>query len=134
MSDYETLLKRAQQKISLTSRSERFQMPEAVTSVQGNVTVIVNFSELVRTLRREPKHLMKFLLRELAVPGEVQGARASFQGRFTAEQIAGKLEKYANEYVFCACGKPDTELIKEGNVTRLKCQACGTKRVVRDLG
>lgn len=134
MQDYETLLKRAQQKIARTGVRERFEIPEPSVSVQGNTTMITNFSELAKTLRREPKHLMKFFTRELAVPGELQGSRASFLGKFTADQIKTKLERYANEFVFCACGKPDTELVREDNLTRLKCQACGIKRVVKELG
>ena len=133
MQDYESLLKRAEQKISKTKTTERFQMPDAIVTTQGNTTTITNFSDLARTLRREPKHMMKFFTRELAVPGEVQGSRASFQGKFSAEQIKGKLQKYADEFVFCACGKPDTELVREEHLLRLKCQACGVKRVVRDL-
>ncbi|QQG39474.1 MAG: translation initiation factor IF-2 subunit beta [Candidatus Aenigmatarchaeota archaeon] len=134
MQDYETLLKRAEQKIARASAHERFEMPDAVVSNQGNMTVVVNFAELARTLRREAKHLMKYLTREMAVPGDMQGARASFQGKFSKDQLQAKLQKYANEFVFCACGKPDTEFVREDRLLKLKCQACGVKRVIRDIG
>ncbi|MBI4017407.1 MAG: translation initiation factor IF-2 subunit beta [Candidatus Aenigmarchaeota archaeon] len=134
MQDYETLLKRAEQKINRADVRERFEMPIAIVSVQGNSTTIANFAELARTLRREPRHVLKFLTRELAVPGELQGNRATFQGKFTPEQLRMKLERYANEYVFCSCGKPDTDLVREDHLLRLKCQVCGTKRVVKEIG
>ena len=67
--EYENLLKQAYSNITeKTESSERFVVPEAKAYVEGKTTVLENFSEIVSKVRRDPDHLMKFLLGELVFP------------------------------------------------------------------
>ncbi len=133
--NYEELLKRAEKKISSElATQERFKVPEARILIQGNNTIIVNFSEITNTLSRDPKHFLKFLSKQLAAPGSISGTRAIFLGKFSKEQINSKIELYLKNYVFCpACGKPDTKLIEEEGILKMKCEACGSKRFVKKV-
>lgn len=133
--DYESLLEKAQKSINREQKTgDRFKMPASDVTSQGSSTILNNFTEIVKTFRREPAHFMKFLLRELAVPGELQGNRLTLQGRFTKEQIDKKLEIYAAGFVICpTCGKPDTRLITEDNLAKVTCDACKAKHVVKSL-
>ena len=133
--DYEDLLNKAYEKLPETVKtSERFEVPEVETIVQGNQTLIKNFSQIFQTLRRDPKHLLKFLTKELATPADFDGNRAILQSRIPRNLIQKKLETYVKDYVLCKeCGKPDTKLIKEDRISFLKCEACGAKASVKSI-
>lgn len=111
---------------------ERFEIPKVVGHIQGNKTVISNFSQIASTLMREPSHLLKFILKELATPGELQGNLLIIGTKVSASRINDKIKEYAESYVVCPdCGKPDTKIFREGNVMFLKCQACGAKQHIK---
>ena len=133
--DYETLLNKAYEKLPKVEESkERFSIPVAETFIQGNQTIIKNFSQITETLRREPSHVLKFLARELATPAGLSGNRAIFQSKISQKLIQQKIEAYFNEYVLCKeCKKPDTKLIKEDRITFLKCEVCGAKSAVKAI-
>ena len=117
-----------------TGSGERFEMPRAQVLISGSRTSILNFGEIASTLRRDPKHIMKFLLKELATKGEIEGAKANFQGVFSDYVIKTKLESYVKVYVLCPeCGKPDTKIIREDRQFFVKCEACGARHPVSRL-
>jgi len=46
--------------------------------------------------------------------------------------IKFSINQNSKEFVVCKeCGKPDTELIKQGRITLIKCLACGAKHPLR---
>ena len=111
---------------------ERFEIPKVIGHIQGNRTVIGNFYQIADTLRREPAHLVKYILKELATPGELTKTALIIGTKISASRINEKIRQYAYEYVLCSeCGKPDTQIIKEGSVPFLKCTACGAKHALK---
>jgi len=111
---------------------ERFVIPKIKGHVEGNKTILSNFNQIITTLRRPKEHVIKFLLKELAAPGELRPSGLIIGRKVPSQQINEKIKKYADIYVICnECGKPDTKLIKETNINYLVCQACGNKQVVR---
>ena len=130
--DYEKLLDRGLKKVPKeTGSGERFEIPKAQVFISGSRTTILNLGELSSSLRRESAHIMKFLLKELATKGEIEGQKASFQGVFPSRVINSKLESYVKMYVLCPeCGKPDTKIMKNDRQLFVKCEACGAKHPV----
>jgi len=130
---YEALLDKAYENITETSGDEgRFTVPRAKVFVEGKTTVLENFGDIASVLRRDVDHFMKFLLGELGTSGKIDGNRAVFNGKFEIEQIRALVEKYTQDYVICSeCGKPDTKLVKDGRITLLRCDACGSHRPIR---
>lgn len=130
--NYEELLKRAESKIpKKISQKERFEIPLVKGHIEGTKTIIKNFFQIASALHRDPQHLLKYLLRELAAPGNIDGQRLVLGKKISSGVINEKIEKYANEFVICKdCKKPDTQLIKEGRVLLLKCTACGAKHPI----
>ena len=112
---------------------ERFEIPKVVGHIQGNRTILTNFIQIASTLRRDAEHLLKFVLKELATPGEIKKSGALILGtKVPASRINEKIRQYANEFVLCfECGKPDTQIVKEGDLTYMKCTACGAKNIVK---
>src|SRR5665811_2220719 len=114
--------------------TERFSIPVPRVFIEGRMTVFENFGEIIDVLNRNPEHLLKFLLRELATAGKVEGGRVIFQGRFSQEMIAAIIEDYVAEYVTCSeCNRPDTHLTKSDRTVMLKCDACGAHRPISCL-
>lgn len=130
---YDELLKRAREKLPEASlKSERFEIPRVRGHVQGNKTVITNFSEICSAFMREPQHLLKYLQRELATPASIDGPRLILGRKLSSSLINTKIEQYANNFVLCPeCKRPDTQLKKEGSVLIIKCTACGAKHPVK---
>ncbi len=112
---------------------ERFEIPKVLGHIQGNRTIITNFMQIASSLRREVEHLLKFVLKELATPGEIKKSGALILGtKVPASRMNEKIRQYAHEFVLCfECGKPDTKIEKEDGITYLKCTACGAKNVVK---
>ena len=129
--EYDKLLEEAYGKVKKTECSGRFEILKAEGHHEGTRTVISNFQQIVRCLRRKPEHLSKFLFKELATSGYVEGDRLIFDRKMPSQRINDKIEQYANNYVLCnKCKKPDTELIEEGGKKFVRCLACGNKRAV----
>lgn len=133
MDSYEQLLEKAYLQVKVvTTSSERFEIPKAQGAVTGNNTFITNFAQIADYLRRPQEHLAKFLLKELAVSGRIEGQRLVLKTKLNSAKVNEKIEKYAKEFVICpVCGKPDTEIISEKGIKFKHCLACGAKSPIK---
>ena len=114
--------------------SERFEIPRVTGHIQGNKTILSNFNTIANTLNRPPEHILKYLFKELATPGTYRNNVLILGTKVPAARINEKIRKYATEFVLCPdCGKPDTKIMKEGEITYLRCQACGSKHTVKSI-
>ncbi|HVO77342.1 MAG TPA: translation initiation factor IF-2 subunit beta [Methanomassiliicoccales archaeon] len=130
--DYLSLLERAKEKLPETiEKHERFTVPEPDIFQEGKTTVIRNFGDIVDALRREPEHLVQYLLRELGTPGHVEGRRLILKAKLAPQQVTDRIMSYTETFVLCSeCGRPDTHINKEGRILILECEACGAHRPV----
>lgn len=128
--EYEELLKRVREDLPTDlDKGERFEMPVAKSFIEGNRTMLNNIGQIANYLNRDVQHLMKFLAKELATSGNIEGNRAVFVGKFKNYVINEKIVLYVNTYVKCReCGSPDTHFEKDGRVLIMKCMACQAKR------
>ncbi|MFH1440020.1 MAG: translation initiation factor IF-2 subunit beta [Candidatus Woesearchaeota archaeon] len=131
--EYNKLLETAYEKLPETQDvRSRFEIPKVVGHIQGNRTIISNFHQIASTLNRPVEHIFKYILKELAAPGDLKKNGIIIGTKIPAGRINEKIEKYAEEYVVCnECGKPDTKLIKEGSYLFKRCLACGAKHCVK---
>ncbi|MCQ2056531.1 MAG: translation initiation factor IF-2 subunit beta [archaeon] len=130
--DYYSLLDRAREKLpEIVESHERFVIPELDVFQEGKITVIRNFIDITDILRRDPEHVLQFLLKELGTPGNLEGRRVVFKSKISQSHIADKIQAYTDTFVICSeCGRPDTKMTKEGRVLVLECEACGAHRPV----
>jgi len=132
--DYEKLLGEAYESIKPTEFCDRFEVKKVEGRHEGTKTIITNFSHIAVCLRRSPEHIVKFLSKELASPGVIDGERLVLNRKLASSIVNEKIGKYVDTFVKCEkCGKPDTEIVSEGGKSYVKCMACGTKKVVYDL-
>ncbi|HII74789.1 MULTISPECIES: translation initiation factor IF-2 subunit beta [Sulfolobaceae] len=110
-------------------------LPNLIILSIGNNTIIKNFSEYCDRIRREDKLCAKFILKELAAPGNVdENGQLVIQGKFSSASINKIMERFIKTYVQCStCKSLDTVLIKEKKAWYISCLACGAKTPVKPL-
>ena len=133
MESYEALLNEAYEKVKqVKGTRERFEIPKIEGRIEGKKTILTNFIQISSHLRRPVEHFLKFLLKELATPGQLEGDRLILNNKIPSAKINQKIEEYTNEFVLCKeCKKPDTQIIKEDRLSFLHCLACGAKHSIR---
>lgn len=129
--DYKKLLERAKKDMPIEVQGrERFEIPSVKGHVQGTKTIIINIQQIANHIHRPIEHLLKFLLKELATPGDIKENGSLILGRkISSSDINAKIKKYADEFVFCKeCNKPDTEFSDSGEIITIRCMVCGAKK------
>jgi len=130
--NYKNLLNKILTTSNKPTSDERFKMPKAEIFYEGNTTVIKNFDKISITINRDPKLILKYLLGGIGTAGELEGTRVVFQGKIITKQIQDKLKEYVDSFVICTeCNRPDTQLVKKGRATLIRCDACGAVRSVK---
>ncbi|MBP7708424.1 translation initiation factor IF-2 subunit beta [Candidatus Pacearchaeota archaeon] len=132
--DYESMLGEAYKSIKPTEFCDRFEVKKVEGHHEGTKTIITNFAQVVQCLRRDADHVSRYLFKELATPGNIEGDRLIFIRKMPSKMVNDKIEKYVENFVKCStCGKPDTEIITESGKTFLKCMACGLKKEIHNI-
>jgi len=135
MESYEELLERAlQQTPKIVRETSRFQIPTAEVTTAGSLTYVKNVKSIASSLNREPEHLSRYLLKELAAAGAYKDGILVLHGKFSQEAIQSRIEQYTKEFIICReCGKPDTRIEKMGKIPVLRCEACGARNPLRSV-
>jgi translation initiation factor 2 subunit 2 len=130
--EYEEMLEEALKKIVKKETKERFQTPQIESEIQGTKFIIKNFKKIAEYIKRDPKHLAKFLMLSLASSGSIEGETLVLNSKLKREVVQQKVEEYIKKYVFCkVCNEPDTKLIKEDRIYFIRCEACGASYAVK---
>ena len=126
-STYEQLLDRAFAQLpDLAAEKSDFKIPEVDSIIQGSKTIVRNFSQALKTVKRAEKHFYKYLTKETATAAAIEDGKLNMTGKFYPDQLNKLFTNYLNEYVLChECKKPDTEIVERSGIKLLKCKACG---------
>jgi len=131
---YDELITRAMKIINEKNpqlgEKKRFVMkPPQASRVGTKKTAFTNFTEICKSLKRDPKHVMQYLLAEMGTSGSVDGtSQLILKGKFQVKHFEEVLRKYIKEYLLChTCKSPDTEMLKEGRLYFLQCKTCGSR-------
>jgi len=133
MENYENLLEQAYKKVKVITHSgERFEVPKAEGQLLGKTTIITNIQAIASYIRRPVDQIVKFLLKELATSGKIDGDRLILNTKLNSQKVNDKMHQYVKDFVLCTeCAKPDTEIIAEKGIKFKHCLACGAKSPVR---
>lgn len=131
-SEYLELLKKARSSLpEQVFEKSRFELPVMSSFIEGNRTIITNWREIVKQIRRD-EHFAKLLAKELATSYTEEGGRLVFAGKFNRDVLTKQLMDYTKIYVICSeCKKPDTKLVKDGRLLILVCEACGARQAIK---
>jgi len=119
-----------------SGEKKRFVMkPPLLARVGTKKTAFTNFADICKLLKRQPKHLLQFLLAELGTSGNVDANNSLIlKGRYQQKHIETVLRRYIKEYVTChTCKSPSTLLERETRLFFLQCQHCGSRSSVASI-
>lgn len=72
--------------------------PPQVARAGSKKTAFTNYDEICRLLRRQPKHVLQFLLAELGTTGSIDGNQCLIvKGRFQQKHFENVLRKYISK-------------------------------------
>lgn len=129
METYDKLLDEAYKKVKVVATGgDRFEVPKVTGAVEGKNTIITNISQIADYIRRPVDQIAKFIQKELATSGKLDGNRLILNTKLPSARVNEKIESYVKEFVLCnECKKPDTEIISEKGIKYKHCLACGAK-------
>lgn len=122
----------------ITDAFYRYKMPALVAKVEGRgngiKTVIVNMSDIAKSLDRPPSYTTKFFGFELGALTTIDHEKDRYivNGKHDQETLAKALDNFIERFVLCKkCGRnPETKmLLRSGQIT-LHCIACGNRSQV----
>lgn len=133
--DYEKMLERTYASLPKQALTkERFELPTAESHIQGNKTVIKNFSQLLKIINRPEKHIFKFITKETATAATIGEGKLILNGKFSNEQVNSLFKNYIEQFLLChECKKPDTRVVEQRGIKVLKCDACGASSPLKRI-
>lgn len=129
-SNYEKLLKRLQDKTgNQTKRSvSRLELPAPEVFWVGNKTILRNFMDFPKAMRRDSEKVLLYLAKEFGSSAYIAGEKAIFVGKQDHGAFTSLFDRYMKEFVFCpVCGSPDTKIERVKRLSFLVCEACGAR-------
>jgi len=133
--NYEKMLDRAYLSIPQKAlEHKRFEIPKVESFIEGKKTIVKGFGNLLKDMRRDKKHFLKFLTKETALPITEGPNQATIGGRINSFQLNKLVERYFNEYVLCPeCKRPDTKILSQDGAKLMKCEACGAVKPIKGI-
>ena len=135
LKNYDLLLERAYMQLPQKRSMRAYDIPSLEVEHVGDHTVVTNFRNICDRLRREPRIVMRFFLKELAMPGTIdERGNLIIYRRVSSHSLNTLYQKFLAAYVRCpTCGSFDTELIRKGKIWYIKCLACGAETFVKPV-
>ncbi len=135
LKNYNLLLDRLYSQLPQKRSLRAYDIPTLEIEHIGDHTIITNFRHICDRLRREPRIMMRFFLKELAMPGTVdERGNLVIYRRVASHTLNTLYQKFLAAYVRCpTCGSYDTELVRKGKVWYIKCLACGAETFVKPV-
>jgi len=118
----------------------RYKMEPVAVKIEGRgngiKTVLINIEEIARSLRREPKHLTKYLSYEMGTLSSIDEDNSKYiiNGAHEKERVQEYLYNFIDELVLCKeCRNPETDLfcVPGKKTVHQKCKACGEEAAVK---
>ncbi|MDE1871005.1 MAG: translation initiation factor IF-2 subunit beta [Candidatus Micrarchaeota archaeon] len=117
----------------LTADRADFVIPKPDVLAEGTKTIIRNIAAIADMARRDPADIARYISKEFSVPVNIEEQRLIINGRFPADDISRRINKYFEIYVICKeCKKPDTHLEQAEKGMYLICEACGARYWVKN--
>jgi len=135
MTDYQNLLDNAFEKIkTVKKKTERFEILETDSLIQGKKTLIKNLQAMAKNVNRDIQHISKYFAKETGAVSNIENGKLMLNSSIPHLKIKQIYKNYVNTFVLCKqCGKPDTKLVVEKGATLLKCEACGAMTSVKKI-
>jgi len=116
----------------------RYKIPALIAKVEGRgngiKTVIVNMSDIAKSLARPPEYPTKYFGFELGSITTIEQDKDKYvvNGKHDQSKLAQVLDDFIEKFILCKkCQRnPETYMTIKGGVIELKCKACGGRSPV----
>lgn len=135
LKNYDYMLERLYTLLPSKKASKAYDIPSPEIEYAGDHTIIKNFGYICERLRRDPRVVMRYILKELGKPGGLDDKNVlTIYSSIKSQSIKELYNRFLETYVRCpTCGSYDTELGREGKIYYIKCLACGAKSFVKPI-
>ena len=117
--------------------SYRYKMPALVTKIEGRgngiKTVILNMTDLAKSLHIHPAYPTKFFGIELGAQSKFSGStdRAVVNGAHQPGDLAKILERFIAQFILCpVCKLPELKMSVKSSI-KIDCAACGHNSTIK---
>ncbi|KAI5181454.1 translation initiation factor 5 [Nematocida sp. AWRm80] len=116
----------------------RYKMPSIEVKIEGRgngiKTVLVNIEEIARALKRDPRHITKYLSYEMGTLCSIDASNNKYiiNGAHDKERVQEYIYNLIDALVLCKeCTNPETVLYcpSSRKSVHQKCKACGYDRI-----
>lgn len=132
---YEEMLQKAYDSLPKEAlEHKRFDIPKLDSNIQGKKTFVKGITNLIKEMRRDKKHFLKYLTKETATSVTESGQNFIINGKIGSIQLNKIIENYFKQFVLCPeCQKPDTKIITQQGTKLMKCEACGAINPIKGI-
>jgi len=113
------------------SKSDKLILPNLDINITTTNTFFKNAKDILKTLKCNPNHYVKFMDKELGSVNWVSSSKKDglvIKGKVKKNKIQLLLQEYITKYICCnICKSLDTTIIKEKRNSFLYCNKCFSK-------
>lgn len=120
----------------ISERNTKITIPAPKLGYEGSrKTVCVNFGSICEVLSRDRRHVMDFVIAEIASDCSIDGkGRLVMKGKINQKDFEVLLRHYIRQYVQCwQCGSHATYIAKIEKLLWVSCDTCLSKRSVKEI-
>lgn len=112
-------------------KNDKLILPNLIISITTTNTFLKNAKDVLKKLKCNPEHYVKFMDKELGSVNWVSGSKKDgliIKGKVKKQKIQLLLHEYIKKYICCnVCKCLDTKIIKDKKINYIYCNKCYSK-------
>lgn len=112
-------------------KNDKLILPNLNINITTTNTFFKNAKDVLRKLKCNPEHYVKFMDKELGSVNWVSGSKKDgliIKGKVKKQKIQLLLQEYIKKYICCnVCKSLDTKIIKDKKINYIYCNKCYSK-------
>ena len=117
-----------------TQNQEKLILPNLNINITTTNTFFKNAKDILRTLKCNPDHYVKYMDKELGSVNWVSGSKKDglvIKGKVKKQKIQLLLQEYIKKYICCnICKSLNTKIIKDKKINYIYCNKCFSKTAI----
>ena len=117
-----------------TQNNDKLILPNLIINVTTTNTFFKNAKDILKTLKCNPEHYIKYMNKELGSVNWVSGSKKDglvIKGKIQKKRIQLLLQEYIKKYICCnICKSLNTKIIKEKKINYIYCNICFSKTAI----
>ena len=115
-------------------KDDKLILPNLVVNITTTNTFFKNAKDILKTLKCNPEHYIKFMNKELGSVNWVSGSKKDgivIKGKIKKQKIQLLLQEYIKKYICCnICKSLNTKIIKDKKINYIYCNTCYSQTAI----